>query len=735
MMFDAVNHNKFTYLITDLQALKLFCSVDDDYLQYVADEIDHRRKLDSAKKNLSVAIRNQIIGTATISVTELEQLRSNGDLTFTDDDEEAVSQGHKAIDKMRLKHSMRGEIAKQMSIMKLPTSPKNMAAIASAIQTLVLLRKQAANFNDVFTSQNRADLEAHIQKYHYAISRIENFKTRMEDLVYDISVLISPRRSINYEAIIAAVKELEEIKADAEENYEGLFTANEEKALQQGIESRDVLTAERDRISERMQVLLPILELPMIPRNYSILKDAVEEVTTLRDKSKGFKGVFTDEDEATLTKASANLAILMTKRDELLEKVSTHIPNAGLPKLPNNYNKIKSAVDILTIVKQEANGFEDVFTMEHDEILQRGHVSLQILEAEKEEVEKDESECVPQLKLPLISNNFNQISNGVATMQRITPDLKGFGLYKDEYDGLLHQATFNRDVLEEKKQQIMKDIQILKVDLKVPLIPDNLPSLNVALGKMKMLQREAEGYGNVFTSENEADLYQASIDLEQLTKNTEKTTKARHRLQEAVDARNFVLLRHALKRASRAPFIKDEDLIEERKLAAFLDPENRIAAVENAIEEEDIEMIEEALLDLKEAKVINDALELTAANEIKRLRKEKRRRERQIRREERAAAKRKKELEKLNTSLESAVVARDLDSLEKAVNKLDVSEFIDEEVEAASEARKVLRELRIERMRERLKKGIESRDMETLYNALMDAKYGKLVHLTHTYLR
>lgn len=708
--------------VTDLQALKLFSSVDDSYMQYVADEIQHRRELENAKRDLSVSSRNQNIGTATSALSQLERLRSNGDLTFTKDDEAAVSQGHQAIDIMRLKRSVRGEIAKQMSIMKLPTSPKNMAAIASAIQTLIRLQKQSADYNDVFTSQNQAELNVHIDKYQYAISRLQELKTQMEE---SVAVLTFPRRSINYEAIKAAIKEMEMIKAEAEENYEGLFTEKEENALQHGIASREILTAEKESINERLQVLLPMLELPMIPRNYSALKDTVEEVTTLRDKSKGFKGVFTEEDEVTLTKASGNLAILMTKRDELLEKVSMHISNGGLPKLPSNYNKIKVAVETLNVVKQEANGFEDVFTIEHEGILQRGHASLQILEAEKEEVEKEENECVPQLQLPMISNNFNQISKGVATMQRIAPDLKGFGLYKDEYDAFIQQGIFNRDVLEEKKHQLMKDLQILKVDLKVPLIPDNLPTLNVALDKMKTLQKEAEGYGNVFTAENEADLFQATIDSEQLTKNTEKTTKARHRLQEAMDAANFVRLSHALKRASRAPFIKDEELLEARKLAAFLNPENRIAAVESAIDEEDIEMIEEALLDLKEAKVINDLLEQTAASEIKRLRKEKRRRERQIRREERAAAKRKKALEKLNASLESAVVARDLDMLEKAVNDLDVSEFTDDEVEAAPEARKVLTELRIERMRKRLKEGIESRDMETLYNALMDAKYGK----------
>lgn len=231
-----------------------------------------------------------------------------------------------------------------------------------------------------------------------------------------------------------------------------------------------------------------------------------------------------------------------------------------------------------------------------------------------------------------------------------------------------------------------------------------------------------------YRDRSRTDISTQTQELEQMNEKVEKSGTPKRKLQKAVESRDPTILKYALRDAVQQPSVKNEQLIEARNLMMFLDPARRCTALENAIEQEDIEMIEEALLDMKEARIDDDELFDTAVSELRRLRKI-RHEDKRRRRENRAEAKHKRSLEKLNSSLKKAVQSRDLKRLEKAVDNLDNSDFNGEEIPNSARAREVLTELRIERMRERLNEGIETSDAQLLYAALMDVKCGGQVNL------
>ena len=280
-------------------------------------------------------------------------------------------------------------------------------------------------------------------------------------------------------------------------------------------------------------------------------------------------------------------------------------------------------------------------------------------------------------------------------------------------------------MLNEKKDRILADIQTVKPDLEVSLIPNNLDTLRNAVDKMRMLKDESQGFESVFSSANEAEMFEADASLKQLQNNVTKRDNARRELQNAMEVKDFNKLKRAVRKASRAPFIEEDELVEARKLITFLNPEIRCEEVKRAMEEDDIEMLEKSLSDMKEAGVENFALEFEATTALENLKEQKRIEEKERRRAERERRRKERALNRLEACLQEAIESRDLETMAQAVTELDVSEFIDDEVPSAMESRNLLAQLKIERARSRLQDGIRTRRVDALYNALMDAKYGK----------
>ncbi|XP_039271221.2 uncharacterized protein LOC120345745 [Styela clava] len=729
---EAGHLEKMEECMRDFKGLELFgYDVDEEYIKYTEDEIEHRRELEKLKKYLDGAIVDQDISKIDSIITQIKELRDKSiNLAFISTDSEALQNGSKHLALLRHKRALRGDIANNMPHLDLPLIPQNVEKISSAIERLEAMRNEARQFDDVFTERDNTTLNVTIANLSEAKKEMDRIKRKMDGLML---ILQLPGDPENHESLKEAVSHMENVKAEAYV-YDGLFGTTEDNVLQKALQNAYTLSDERKSLQEKIESLIPTLQLPMLPRNYSQLSEALEKVLLLRKRAIRFKNLFTADYESCLNQASEHVALLETKREELKENISKCMPDIGLSKFPAYYDRIKTAVEQMSEAKEESRGFEEIFTEKHAEILQKGNVNFKILQAEKEDIENDLKVCLPQLQLPMIPGNFEEISSGVKTLTRISALAKEFGLYEDEYDSILEKAIFNRDVLAERKEQIQVDIEKVKVALQLQAVPDNLVNLRLAVEKMKTLKESSSGFENLFTNQNESELFEATANLEQLTKKVEKLNEARHKLDEAVIKRNYVKLKHAIKRASRAPFSKSVDLKEPRKLLNFLDPKERCTEVKDAMEQREIDKLEEALMNMREAGVIDDSLEDQARDTLKKLHKQKKKDEKIRRKIERERARRQREMDKQIENVSNAIEARDIEILEQALNDFENSEFDEAELSIVPEAKQLLEHLKIERMRKRLQDGVFKRDFNMLLDALIDADYGKFeTHLQKEY--
>lgn len=271
---------------------------------------------------------------------------------------------------------------------------------------------------------------------------------------------------------------------------------------------------------------------------------------------------------------------------------------------------------------------------------------------------------------------------------------------------------------------IRNEIEQVKPDLTIPLIPGNAARLREAVDRMVDAKQESAEHVGLFTEEEDNLLKESLANVEDLEHKVGMTNQARNNLNAAVDQRVFIPLRTAIKEAHAAPFMERDELVEPIQLAKYLDPKIRKLAVKNAMRSRNIKDLENALSDLKEAGVEDDALEEKGRYMLEKLQRRAVRQQKMERKKEREDAKRKADIERLTSTLSSAMQSRDVDQLQLALETFEDSGYDDVDVPTFVEAEQLFDELKINIVREKLKRGIEERDIESLEHAVDETELG-----------
>lgn len=274
------------------------------------------------------------------------------------------------------------------------------------------------------------------------------------------------------------------------------------------------------------------------------------------------------------------------------------------------------------------------------------------------------------------------------------------------------------------KQAVIEEIARVRPDLLLTLIPPHLMPLRKAVERMSVAKSQAKPFPGVFSEEDAVLLEEAKVNSNVLGNKVDHMNDARKQLDWAVEQRDYNTLKHAIRNAITAPFIDRKEIIEPRKLAVFLDPKARRMAVKKAIRARDIEALEIALVDMKDAKVDDPELVAKGERTLDKLRKREKRRAKEERRKEREDAVRMADIAHLTAVLQQAITSRDTEHLQLALEEFEESGYDEEDVPVATEAEELFDNLKIQDIRDRLMDSIERRDVSGLEKAIDDADYG-----------
>ncbi|CAK8681135.1 unnamed protein product [Clavelina lepadiformis] len=288
----------------------------------------------------------------------------------------------------------------------------------------------------------------------------------------------------------------------------------------------------------------------------------------------------------------------------------------------------------------------------------------------------------------------------------------------------------SRSVLHELKQKhaIKDEIDVVKPNLLLPLLSENLSPLKEGIESMKKLKTAAEEFEGVFNKEDEELLSKAQVSADDLSIKVNETTKARKRLDAAINARDFFQLNSALAQAEEAPFIDSSELENPKDLREFLNPTNRLADLTAALKSRNIPQLTLAIEDFKEAKVSGHAPLLEKAERrLKKLIKLEKKQKKLEKKQKREEARRKGDIEALDRGLENAINARDIEQLQEALMECENSGYEAGDIPLYSKAEELYDELVLDRLRETLLDAVDRRDILNLESAIDEADYGGYV--------
>lgn len=694
--------------------------VEESFLQHAEEEIKHRKELNQVKSAFEQPIARENIAEIEKLIQHMKSLMTKDTLTTTIDDARVMEESIKKRNLFLHKRSLRAEIACTNQELNLPLIPKHMDRVNAAIEKMSKLKEQSLPYDDVFTKSDLVNFNTTVVKYNISKATISGVMREMPIVISLLELPPIPENYVNIKDGVGKFMHLQEISAE----FVGFFTEKEENILETALKNLKNLEENRSEITSSINELSLSLTLPTRPENYEKIRESMIEMRKIKAEATRYKDLFTGEHQNLLDSASSSVSILKKKMEDIIIKTAEAVHDATLPMLPANLEKIKAAVTVMSEVKQEAKGFDGVFTEEDNLLLEKGLGSVTILQEKKEDVVKALDEAVPDIQLPMLPLYYEKIVEGIKTMESVKDEAEGFGLYQEEYDGFLTKALFNADVLKEKMNELRSQLITIKKDLQLKLIPDNLLTMQKALDSMKIVKVSSEGFQDVFTERDEVILFESLQNVEELRKKVDKATIVREQVQKAFKERDFYSLDYAIKRAMRAPFVRKEELIEPRRLANFLDPRRRRSAVKNGIKDEDITAIEKGIMNMKEACVVDDKLTNKAKRVLKVLRKRRRREDKERRRREREEARRRQEIKFLTDNLIIAMKKEDIESLEESLQEIDDSPYREKEIPTLNEAKELLEELKIVNMREKLQNAINARNITVLLDTIIDADFG-----------
>ena len=318
------------------------------------------------------------------------------------------------------------------------------------------------------------------------------------------------------------------------------------------------------------------------------------------------------------------------------------------------------------------------------------------------------------LQLEVNEANLEKLKIALKRSQSLRDKLDEFGVVFTKRDETLLRACRESVSDLEKKQEVdetkQKEDDAKKNELKRMLTalktreanlsykPKNLESIKSVFAELKELKEVFNQYEGLFTHEDECFFNETNKKLNQLESETESSKSAENSLRCAIAKRDHAELCDAIEKAESAKFfVSDDDLEAARKLADFIDPHTRMHEIKFAAKSRDTNRLRTAIDNFVAANVKNQENFLDKAERtLYRLEKLERREARERRRKSRLEAHKKRVIEIVDGDLETAVLAKDVEKLEVAVEAVQVNEVNETELVHFQDAEKLLKVLKIE---------------------------------------
>lgn len=556
-----------------------------------------------------------------------------------------------------------------------------------------------------------------LQESKIALNRMTRKREISRELAYLRPMLIVSLTISNFSSFKETVGRMQVTTKKA--NEFGDLLSNNDKLLLRNAQSS---LEKMETLSQTLKNLSETLSIQALPENLEKLSSAVQEMTAAKIQAGDFQGFFNTQHETILNGGISKVRKLTQQREIIRKELQSLIPQINKCSGREDIEYVKTSVERAIVLKEHGKGYKNLFS---NDVLNKINDLEILLGEEQKDVQEELQNATEYVKSQDIQNDYVKLEDAIASLVRIREKARRYGIFTNNHENLLRTSQEKLQNLGERLKDIESRKTSIKISLALPMIPNNLETLQNAVIVMGNIKEESDGIKGAFTEEDLDFYHETSDKVKILEKKMQKRNSILQRLEAAMKDRDYKNLSSALKRAKKTHFIDRNELKEAKRLVDFLNPKKRRSALKAAIKEEDSVMVESAIKDFEEAGVSDDALYEKGIKALKKLQKRDRKLEKRQQKQEREEARKQAEIKRLAALLQLAVESSDRDQLDEAVEEFENNKFkiTVQDVPIAEEAMRLLEKMQIGELKQRLIKATKKRDYEMLNDAIMDVDF------------